>query len=314
MLKTSLIFVLCLFTVALTYGQKDTLSKADKAVLDSMFKNDAFINLMKEKEHSFFDVRVGAGNQLLSTNNNNANAGESKSSFALIPSIAYTHKSGFGVAVSAFFASDSGQFKPYQFAINPYYEYYGRSFSAGLSYTRFIFNTSSNFAPNPFENDFYGNFLYTKTLLEPGLSATYDNGQYSDTTVSPTGVVRQIKIKLSDFSLTPYVQSDFSFYKLFSKNDGLSLTPAIMLVAGRQQAKAPGLNRIVNRPRLKAILKNRYEADSKFQLQSLAASVTIKYQFKFFYISPDIYLDYYLPSTTANRWTTVFSMVAGITF
>ena len=307
------IFLLTLLAVSFVYGQTDSLTREEKLALDSMFKNDEFIKLMMGKDKSYFDIHVAGGNQLLSTTNNNSNAGQLKSSFALVPTIAYTHKSGFGLAVSVFFASDSGQFKPYQYAISPYFVYYGKSYNVALAYSRYIFNTASNFSPNPFQNDFYGSFVYTKTFIQPGLSISYSTGQFSDT-VRVLGVIRDVKVKVTDFSLSPYIQHDFYFYKLFSKEDGLSLEPCLKLIAGRQQLKVPGINRIADRPRLKTYLKNRFEADSKFQLQSLAGSINIKYQYKKFYISPDLYVDYYLPSTTEKRLTTLFSVTAGFSF
>ncbi len=311
--KLVLLFLISL-TCSFAYGQTDSLTREEKMALDSMFKNDEFFNLMFKKKKSFFEISVGAGNQLLSTNNNNANAGELRSSFALVPGVSYTHKSGFGLALNSFFASDSGQFKPYQYSINPYFEHYGKSINLGIYYTRYIFNSSSNFSPNPFQNAFYGNLVYTKTFIEPGLSIGYASGQFTDSfLLAGTSIRRKLKVKLSDFSLSPYVQHNFYFYKLFSKEDGLSLTPSLMLVAGRQRVKLEEFKRsqLADFPRLRDYLKNRFESDSKFQLQSLAGSLTLKYQYKKFYISPNLYLDYYLPSTTGERLTTLFSVVAG---
>jgi len=311
------ILLLLLFVTAApyAYGQLDSLSKEDKRLLDSMFNNDEFIKLMMGKKRSSFEVRVTGGNQLLSTNNNNANTGESKSSFALIPAIDYYHKSGFGLTLSSFLASDSGQFRPYQYAVNPYFDYYGKTVNLGFSYTRYIFNTASRFSPNPFQNAFYGNFLYTKFFLEPGLTIGYNTGKYTDVFIV-NNIPRKLEVKLSDFSLSPYVLHDFHFYELFSKDDGLKFAPSLSLVAGRQRAKAPGLNnpRLANFPILKTILKNRFESDSKFQVQSIAASVTLKYLYKDFFIGPSIYFDYYLPATTYKRLTSLFSVTAGFSF
>lgn len=311
--------ILFFFSASFARGQTDSLSKEDRLALDSMFKNDEFIRLLYGKPKSYFDIRLGAGNQLLSTKNNNVNAASLKSKFALIPAVAYNDKSGFGLALSGFFASDSGTFKPYQYAVNPYFEYYNKSVNLGVYYTRYIFNKASGFSPNPFQNAYYFNFVYIKTFIEPGISLGYASGRFTDT-FTLAGINRKIKTRLSDLSLSPYVQHNFSFYKLFSKHDGLSLTPAIMLIAGRQRAEAPGLNlrRLDSLPlaslrRLKEYLKNRFESNSKFQLQSIAGSLALKYQYKKFYTSPGLYIDYYLPSTTEKRLTTVFSVVAGFT-
>jgi hypothetical protein len=301
------------FIVLSATGQTDTLSKEDKRMLDSMFKNDEVFKLMMKKDKSYFEVRMGAGNQSISTTNNNANVGELKSNFTLMPGVDYHHKSGFGLAVSAFLAVDSGQLKSYQYAINPYFEYYGKSFDAGVYYTRYIFNEASGFSPNPFKNGFYGNFIYTKIYIAPGLSIGYNTGRFTD---SFPILRRKLEIKLSDLSLSAYVLHKYYFYELLSKYDMLSFVPSLMLVAGRQKIKAPGLNnpRLSNFPRLKNALKNRYESDSKFQLQSVAASATLNYQYKKFFIEPGVYCDYYLPATTYKRFTTVFSLAAGFIF
>ena len=290
-----------------------TFTKEDLRMLDSMFKTDEFINLMMKDKKSYLDISVGAGNQLLSTSNNNSNAGESKPAFTLTPGVAYNHKSGLGIAFNVFFATDNGNFKPYQFAINPYYQYYGKKISAGISYTRYIFNTGSNFSPNPFKNAFYGNFIFTKIFIKPGITIGYNNGTLTDTINIITGT-KKVVMKVSDFSVAPYIKHDFYFYELLSKADGLSFSPSLMLVAGQQQIKAPGLDnaRLIAHPRLSNYLKNRFTSNSKFQLQSIAASIIFKYQYKNFYINPDIYLDYYLPSTTEKRFSCLFSITAGI--
>lgn len=312
----SILTAVCFCSFA--YAQTDTLSytKEEMRLLDSMFKNDEFIKLMREgKNKSYFDLSIAVGNQSLSTTNNNSNAGQLKSSFVLIPGISYNHKSGFGLSVNAFLASDQTQFKPYQYAISPYFEYQFKSFDIAVSYTRYIFNTNAAFSPNPFQNNFYGNFQFTKTQIEPGIAVSYSNGEYNDT-VRISGMLRNLNIKISDFSLSPYILHNFYFYKLISKNDALNLTPALLLVVGRQQVEVPGFNRtrLSDYPRLREYLKNRFESDSKFQLQSIAGSVNVRYLYKGFYINPSLYIDYYLPETTYEKITAVFSFSAGVTF
>ncbi|MBP6304069.1 MAG: hypothetical protein KA501_11840 [Bacteroidia bacterium] len=316
------VFLPVLLAVSFVYAQTDSLTREEKLALDSMFKNDEFFKLMMGpgKKKSYFDVRVNAGNQLLSTTNNNTNAGGLKSQFTLIPTVGYYHKSGFGLDLSAFCTSDSGSFKPYQYAISPYFEYNGKSVYAGLSYTRYITDKSSNLSPNPFQNSFYGNFIYTKPFIEPGISISYTTGDFTDSVEIRDiirGILRNVKMKISDFSIAPYIQHQFYFYKLFSKNDRLNFSPAILLIAGRQQVRIPGLDNerwVKYFPNLRRRLKNRFESDSRFQLQSVAASLTIRYMYKKFYISPNFYIDYYLSSTTEKRLTTVFSFVVGFSF
>jgi hypothetical protein len=280
-----------------------------------MFNNDEFIKLMMKKDKSYLEVKTGAGNQSISTSNNNVNAGELKSYLILTPAVNYHHKSGFGLAANAFLAVDSGNIKAYQFSINPYFEYFGKSFNAGIYYTRYISNESSGFTPNPFQNSFYGNIVYTKTYLAPGFAIGYNNGHFYDT-IPVLGRSREVKVTVSDFNLSAYVLHEYYYKKLLAKDDQLTITPSVLLVAGRQEVKVPGLNhpRLSKLPRYKRYLKNRYESDSKFQFQSLAASVSVNYQYKKFFIEPNIYLDYYLPATSYRKFTTVFSLSVGFVF
>ncbi|MBL7703400.1 MAG: hypothetical protein JNM14_14210 [Ferruginibacter sp.] len=310
-----LLLISCWLIGLCAMAQTDTLSKEDKRLLDSMFNNDEFIKLMMKKDRSYLEVKTGAGNQTISTSNNNVNAGELKSYLILTPAVNYHHKSGFGLAANAFLAVDSGNIKAYQFSINPYFEYFGKSFNAGIYYTRYISNESSGFTPNPFQNSFYGNVVYTKTYLAPGFAIGYNSGRFSDS-VLILSRVRELEIKISDFNLSAYVLHEYYFNKLISKNDELTFTPSLILIAGRQQVKAPGLNnpRLSNFPRAKTYLKNRYESDSKFQMQSIAASATLHYRYKKFFIEPNFYIDYYLPATSYKKFTTVFSFSAGFIF
>jgi uncharacterized protein with PQ loop repeat len=55
-------------------------------------------------------------------------------------------------------------------------------------------------------------------------------------------------------------------------------------------------------------------ANSAFALQSLALSLSTAYTIGNFSISPNLYIDYYLPATTENRLSTIFSLTIGYSF
>ena len=63
-----------IFYCTTALAQSVTLSKEEKAALDSMMANDAFLQLLNEKEKNAFDISVGIGNGAFSANNQAANA------------------------------------------------------------------------------------------------------------------------------------------------------------------------------------------------------------------------------------------------
>ena len=137
------------------YGQTDSLTREEKRLLDSMFNNDEFIKLMMKKEVSYVDINIGAGNGTFSLKNNALNAGQSQTNkIYYSPSVGYYHKSGLALTISGFMASDNGDLKMYQYAINPSYTYSNKNLEAGISYTRYIEGSGASFAVSPFTNDF----------------------------------------------------------------------------------------------------------------------------------------------------------------
>jgi len=108
------------------------------------------------------------------------------------------------------------------------------------------------------------------------------------------------------------VGHDFAFYNLLSKKDELDFTPTLMLNMGSDKLTQTHTNRIFDRPALSRRKKSDFT--NKFQLQSVAASFDFTYMVKKFFIQTILYLDYYLPETTENRFSTIFSVNAGFSF
>ncbi len=71
------------------------------------------------------------------------------------------------------------------------------------------------------------------------------------------------------------------------------------------------VNKIYDRIRKLNTIK-KVESNNKFQLQSVAASFDFTYGIGKFFLQPNLYLDYYLPETTTNRFSTIFSVTAGV--
>ncbi len=321
-----------IFATSFVYGQTDSLTREERLALDSMFKNDEFIKMMQEKKKSYFDVNIGMGNGTFSLKNNALNSGQSVTNkIYYSPSVGYYHESGFALTLSGFIAVDSGKIKMYQYAINPSYTYDKKNINAGISYTRFIEGSSANFDISPFKNDFYGSFTYKKPWIEPGLAIGYSFGkqiEYYDTSfwfVPPQPLQPRIvhirdtiTTKLSGLSLSLSATHKWIFYKLINKKDVIELQPSFLLNAGSQQWNISHSNSLNNRrPIVQNYLKARYgdgSASSSFNLQSLAFSAEATYYYRKFYLLPQFYLDYYLPSTTESRVTALFSVVTGFYF
>jgi hypothetical protein len=327
----SLFLLLFLLTASLVYGQTDSLSQEDKRLLDSMFKNDEFIKLMMGKERSYVDINIGMGNGIFSLKNNAFNAEQSQTNISYYtPSVGYYHKSGLALSLNSYFANDLGKLKMYQYAVTPGYTYSDKKISAGISYTRYIEGASANFAVNPFKNDFYASARYKKSWIEPGLSLGYSFGKLTDhfdTSISyiPPGQVDPriihirdtITTRLSNFSVTLSVSHVWEFWELISKKDGLQLQPSVMLNAGSQKWDITHSNSLFDRrPIVQYYLKRKFgdgETTASFNVQSVAFSGKIIYNYGKFYLQPQLYLDYYLPETTGKRLTSLFAVTAGVT-
>jgi hypothetical protein len=320
-------FLILLFlstAASYAYGQTDSLTKEEKRLLDSMFNNDEFIKLMMKKKKSYVDVNMGMSNGIFSLKNNALNAGQAQTNkIYYTPSVGYYHKKGPAITLTGFLASDNGDLKMYQYAISPSYTYSNKKFAAGISYTRFIEGSTASFDVSPFKNDIYANALYKKTWIQPGIALGYAFGkqvEYFDTAFWVLNRVVHIRdtvtTKLSGFSLTLSATHKWEFWELINKKDAIQFQPTLMLNGGSQKTNTTHSNRLLNRfPRLSNYFK-RLDCDSctsqNFKLQSLAFLAQLTYYYGKFYVQPQIYLDYYLPTTTYKRLTSLFSVTAGV--
>jgi hypothetical protein len=324
-----LIFLLAVFANSFVYGQTDPLTREERRALDSMFKNDEFIKLMLYKDKSYFDVNIGLGNGIFSLNNNALNAAQSLTNkIYFSPSVGYYHKTGFALTLNGFISDNNGSLNMYQYAISPSYTYDKKNIAAGISYTWYIDGADAGFDVSPFKNDFYASVTYKKPWIEPGLAIGYAYGkevEYYDTSFwfspPPPGIPRIIHIrdtittKLSGFSLTFSGTHKWNFYELINKKDAIQLQPTMLLNAGSQKwntAHSSSLN--YRLPLVQNYLKRRYgdgSTSTSFNVQSLGFLAEVTYYFGKFYFQPQLYLDYYLPSTTEKKLTTLFSAVVG---
>lgn len=333
-LMYKLLLLLC-FTIAASfaYGQTDSLTKEEKRLLDSMFKNDEFIKLMKGKEKNYLDISIGIGNAVFSANNNAANATGVNRQLVYTPAVVYRLKNGLSFGISGFLTADTtGKLEWYQTGVQAGYDYYGKAIHAGLSYARYLSDQDKYNSKSLYQNDFYGYIKRAKGAIQPGLALGFASGNYKefsyisfkrivhlpnpppngrDTIITVTGK-DSTDNKTSYFSASANVGHDFTFYKVFSKNDELDLVPSLMVNFGSDKLTQTHLNRVFNRPALNARKKSDFS--NKFQVQSVAASVNLTYMTGKFFMETNFYADYYLPETTEQRFSFIFSIAAGISF
>ena len=332
MLKYLLLITCCLIGLS-TNAQTDSLTKEERRLLDSMFKNDEFIKLMRKKDKNYLDVAFGIGNGEFSANNNAANATAVNRQLVYTPAINYRLKNGLSFGIAAFITADSTN-KPelYQTGLTAGYDYYGKTFYAGGSYTRYLSNQHKYNSKSLYQNDLFAYIKLAKGMLQPGITLGYVTGRYKETNFvsfkrlvhlpnpPPNGRDTVITVTGKDstdnetsyFSAAATVAHDFAFYNILSKKDELDFIPTLILNMGSDKLTQTHTNAVFNRPALSKRKKSDF--NNKFQVQSIAASFDITYMVNKFFIQPIVYFDYYLPETTENRFSAIFSITAGFSF
>ena len=326
------LLLLCFsFIVISVKGQSDSLSKEDKRLLDSMFKNEEFVKLMTKKDKNNLDVKLGIGNGAFSKHNNAANATAVNRQLIYTPGVTYRLKNGLSFEVSAFITGDSSN-KPeiYQTGLTAGYEYYGKTINAEVSYTRYLSNQNKYNSKSLYQNDLYANVKLAKGLFQPGISLGYVTGKYKETNFvtfqrpirnpNPPPAIIYTTVtgrdstdnKTSYFSTAATVGHDFAFYNVLSKKDELDFTPTLILNMGNDKLTQTHTNKIFDRSALNKRKKSDFT--NKFEIQSVAASFDFTFKIKKFFLEPTLYLDYYLPKTTDNRFSAIFSVNAGFSF
>ena len=310
-----------------SFAQTKTLTEAEKASLDSMLKNDEFFNMMKSalKPKSYFEISATAGNSYFSVKNKRIEASQLESKLVITPVIAYNHKKGWGLSAAAFLTSFNGRSDFYQFSLTPSYTVLtSKKIAASVSYTRFFRRDGYNDAASPIQNDLYGTIYLKKPWLQPGLSLGFSGGKntaykYIDTVLF--GVRRMFtdtaKTKIRSFSVSAFVQHSFEWFDVLKKDDGISVTPKIIVNAGSNRYTEKHYNpyssffkRILQR------MKNvgRLQDNTSFELQSMAFNLDVNYLVGDFGFQPQVYFDYYLPDTTDKKFTCIYSFCISYTF
>lgn len=180
--KCCLLIFVIVFPFMRLLAQSDTLSVAEKAMLDSLIANDPFLNFMKDslKKNTFF-FSVGAGNGGFSLHNNAANTTGYTKQLILLPSVNYFTKSGFNFGLTGFITNDSAhQPEIYQAGLTAGYSEYGKKINTGISYTHFIRTGAAYNSKSLYQNELYAFVNRAKGFIRPGVSIGFTNGNYKE--------------------------------------------------------------------------------------------------------------------------------------
>ncbi len=319
----ALLFLLfsCNGVIAQISNSPDSLTIKSLADLDALLADVDSADTPK----SYIDISIGLGNKEFSQRNNAVNAGQNNiTQLYYTPSLSYFHKSGFGLSVIPYLTNLNGNFKLYQTALNPSYSYANKSIVTSLSYTHYFADNKSYYTNSTFQNELYAFLRYKKWYLEPSLSLGFSSGKYNQINLDSIRIFGQNRLikdstknTIKDFTVAFGVEHSFEFSKFLTKNDNITLTPQLILTGGTERYSTTHVNqiyaRLANRPNSKIRSLSSTE-NAPFAIQSLAFSFTAFYEIGNFYLSPNVYSDYYLPSTTEKRLNTVFSFTFGYTF
>lgn len=310
----------------------DTL--ALKAELASM-KNDSLINELRSMldsaggNQSFFSINVSASNRLFSTKNNAFNSQQSNAGvIALLPSVSYMHKSGFGLSATGYVRGIDASPSLYQMAFSPSYDHIGEKAVYGISYTYYNKNEQLTTAVTPYDHEVYAYVQHRKSWLRPSLALGWAEGQYQDVSTIPlrlNGNYFWIKdtsnVMINDLSVSASISHSFSFSELFGKNDMLMIAPQLSVIGGMQSYSTVSRSTVlgartreIELDRIRKLYNVSSTEISSFALQTAAFSTNISWYRKAFSLSAGYFFAYYFDSSMSNRTAHIFNLSTGLTF
>ncbi len=331
MRRVLLFFLTGIILFSKSYGQ---LTPSDKHILDSLLQNDEMLKMINEydKNSSYLRVNVGIGNNLYSNQDKSIEALQNSQTFVVSPSAGYYHKSGFGISFAGFLLNDNNKTDFYQYTLTPSYSYKkGKVTDALISYTHYFEKSIYNYYTSPIQNELYGNILFKKPWLKPGVALGYSTGKFDQSVHIDTAVrilnrlvhiiySDTVTTKITSYSVAASVEHSFIYYNLFTIKDGIIITPQLSLITGVNTYDMSHTSRLdyYNAYTKKALRRIRHfqsQGNNKnYQLQSFGFDLDVNYSMGKFYCEPDLYLNYYLPDANDNRFTQIFNFNIGITF
>lgn len=249
-----------------------------------------------------------------------------KKSLVMSPTITYVSKHGPGISLGGSMVEDKDRLQFYQYSITPSFDFLqNREYAAGLSFTRYFTKDSLSFYTSPLQNEIGAYFLWRKSWIQPGLSASYAWGsekEYKERlkfiqwlrarrlrleNPDPFLTVREKSI--TDFSVTASIRHSFYWLSVFSKRDNIKLNPVIAFTAGSQKF---GFNQSHTTRLANYYLRNiNLEKETKFQPLALTLYLRTEYSIGKFFLQPQLMVDYYFPAT-GNGFSCLAAINAGI--
>jgi hypothetical protein len=281
--------------------------------------------LLVDEPFSYGNVELAAGNRLFSQRNNRLNARQQdRNLLVLTPTVSYFHKSGIGtdLGFNLLNTPETG-FDIVQYNAGISYSYTRHKyFSSSVSYHHYFVEDIFSAYSSPVQNDWYLSASYSKWWIVPAVSVGYATGKYGIERRKDT-IINNIRRRLYDsathhlktFSLIVSAGHEFSWPALLNKNDALSFTPSFFLNMGSsnttitRKTNATLLLNLINRRRPLPKFER-----TPFTAESVGLSLDLSYAIGNFTIDPQYYMDYYLPSTTENRFSGIFSLTLGCSF
>lgn len=304
-LLLAILVSLCLLNYAQTKQVKSMTTIADNIQDDNSSSGDS------DKISSYFTAGIAAGNRLLSVHNKVVNAKETSENVLIFtPSIVYQNKSGFNIAAGTSFLSDSIK----GFSVNQSYLTAGYqlqnndNIDFSIAYTHYFIADKYSISSSPIQNDLFTALSYKKTWLQPGIAFDFSSGNSYEVT-RKNRLYDSITNKLKSYAFIASVGHEFSWESVFAENNNLNFTPSFLLNLGSSniniihKTNATSAAQLVGRKGKLAKFQT-----TKFAAESVGIDLDMSYTFGNFTLEPDLYLDYYLPTTTANRVTSVFNI------
>ena len=315
--------------VSLNVSAQKPAEEKEKALKDSAAIMQDLLNLLDSTDEpsSYGLITAGIGNRLFSLHNNKLNAQQSTTTTIVYnPSIGYFHKSGFSLSGGAYLLNDAEKgFGITQYSLTPAFDLQGSDkFSFGVSYTRYFVKDEFSVYSSPIQNDFYTSFSYKKPWIEPGIALGYSTGQYKQSIIKDTTINNIHRVfydsatyTIKSFSAMLSAGHRFDWQDVFKKADGFEMIPSLLLNFG--SSTTPNPTHKTNFPPylLKLLTKKsklRRQLSNNFQAESLGLNIDCSYTVGNLSINPQMYFDYYLPSSTDQKFTQVFTLSVGYSF
>jgi hypothetical protein len=297
------------------HGTMDSLfaSRDTTAVMDSLMKDlDLFLDSLTAPK-SFLNISIGAGNGFFSFENDNSVYLSTKKKIILSPDIGYYHKSGIWLSATAFMISDNGRLNPYQFAFSPSYGLIRRSFSTGISYTRYVNKDSVDFYITPVQNEFFAYFSYKKWRVRPSINFAYGWG--SKASYEKRRLIRYARLLSQADRDYVVIKNEESVRDVLGKDDNITFTPVLLLNSGtRNFGFNTSYSYNFSAIRTNSLPSNQQLSDNiGFAPQSTSLVLRGSYMKSRFLIQPQMLFDYYLPEGD-DKFNMAFSISAGLSF